>query len=48
MSRPTTGAVFSPKRLANKAKDDPFKIVAEIDKDVKVSNKQLVELMTKT
>jgi hypothetical protein len=35
-SRPTTGAAFSPKR---KMKDDPFKIVAEIDKDVKVSNK---------
>ncbi len=44
-SRPTTGAAFSPKR---KMKDDPFKIVAEIDKDVKVSNKQIVELTNKT
>jgi hypothetical protein len=48
MSRPTTSAALSPKKKVQKEKDDPFKIVAEMDKDVQVSNKLLKELIDKT
>jgi len=46
MSRPTTSAIFSPKGI-KKEKKDPFKIEAIMDREIMVSNKDLVELINR-
>jgi hypothetical protein len=47
MTRPTTSAL-APSPIRKKEKSDPFKLVAEMDKDVQVSTKLLKELIEKT